>query len=267
MSVSYIDDRLNERQWKIQPGIATYINIADYFERRIPKDILVIHGGQHDARFRAKSGRELLIEAVIGACADGGRAIVFSGGAPVIGARTLREMLSRESLQEGLHYLILTAIQNLPQEIDLDALASIVPSPDWKISEVKRRHAAPTLLTLALLCQSALLALEPGNVDEQTATLLGGRDAMAAIRAGGQPSATNQFLAPNIWYGVLGTRVAATVQDSIDREWPNAVKASADVRNLVRQLFEQQRVPAPDMVSRAFTDLYCALEINQESQR
>jgi hypothetical protein len=265
MPVTYVDDRLNEREWKVEPPIAVHSTITDYLARSISGDVLIIHGGQRDARLRAASGRELLVEAIVRVCMNGGRAIVFSGGSPIIGVRELRAILTRESLKEGLHYLLLTAIQSLPTEIDFDLLLKTVPTPDWRIVEVKRRHAAPTLLTLGLLCQSALFAFDPGSIDEETASLLGGHDSMAAMRSANQYRG-DQLLAPQNWYGALGTRSASAVSEAVSREWPVEMGASSGVQDLVRALFEQSRALGADTLSRAFVDLYRALERNQELQ-
>lgn len=269
MGITYVDDKLSQRDWPIEHPIAVCRTIIEYLAMADPGEILIIHGGQGDARMLAPSGREMLLEAILRACGSGGRAIVFSGGAPVISARALREHLSAAGFQEGVHYLILTAIANLPLEIDLPLLLRIAPTPEWRISEAKRRHAVPTLWALALLCQSALFAFDPKKVDEDApdaAALLGGREAMLSIRGGAVSG--DQLLAPHVWHGALGTKSAGAVRQTIEKEWPDAREASADpVHDLVDTLYAGSRALDAGTVGRAYCELYRALGHNQESQR
>ncbi|HYK03648.1 MAG TPA: hypothetical protein VE974_17960 [Thermoanaerobaculia bacterium] len=265
MPITYVDDNLAQRDWKIEHPIAVRQTIIDYLSMPEPGDILIIHGGQRDARMIAPSGRELLLEAILRVCGNGGRAIVFSGGAPIISVRTIRETLSLASLHEGVHYLILTAIQNLPLEIDFPSLLRATPTPEWRIAEVKRRHAVPTLWTLALLCQSALLAFDPKNVDDEAVTLLGGREAMIAVR-GSSGFTGDQLLAPHAWHGALAARAARPVCDAIEKEWPADAGTDDGVRRLVDALYDRSRALDAGTVAQAFCALYRALRQNQELQ-
>lgn len=265
MTITYVDDRHRDRDWQLAAPVAVVENIEDYLAMNVSGDVLIIHSGHRDARTRIDNGRELLIEAIVRVCSGGGRAIIFSGGAGMITARELRGRLAGESLEEGVHYLLLTAIQNLHAEIDFELLNKTKPSPEWRIIEAKRRHATPTLLTLGLLCQSALLAFDPRKIDDETAALLGGREAMAAVR-GSVAFTGEQLLSPQSWHGALGTRSADTVQEAIEREWPAGAQQDTGLQALVDALFERVRPLDPDTVSRAFSDLYRALLRSQELQ-
>lgn len=264
MNVTYVDDRFTERDWKkaIVPPIQILKTIKDYLESATG-DVLIIHGGQAEAAARARTGREMLLEAILRVCDGGGRAIIFSGGYSMIGSRSLRETLERAAFREDLHYLLLPAIQRLDLEIDLELLLEMKPSQDWPITAVRRRRAAPTLLSLALLCQSALLAFDPRLIDDAAALLLGGRDTMTAIRSRHVFSG-EQLLSPLSWHGALGIASATAVQEAIEREWPEGAARWDTLRELVDALYERQRALDPRTVAGAFVELHRALERNQE---
>ena len=78
--ISYVDDRLSSRAWKVDRPIAVLRTIGDYLSMSIPGDVLIIHGGQSDATIEAGSGRALLVEALFRICGKGGRVVIFSGG-------------------------------------------------------------------------------------------------------------------------------------------------------------------------------------------
>jgi hypothetical protein len=264
MPITYVDNRFHERDWKPAPPIAVMTTIRDYLAMPVSGDVLIIHGGQPDARLTAPGGRPLLLEAVLRVCKGGGRAVIFSGGQPAISVADLREALGRESLVEGLHYLLLTAIQNLEHELDVELLKTIRPSSDWRIADARRRYAVSTLLTLGLLCQSALLAFESKDVLDDAAALLGGREVMDEIRTT-CASSPEQLLTPIPWHGALGTQSAA-IYTAIDAEWPHGVPSYRSLRALIDVLFEQPRALDAVTVSLAFVELYQALQKNQELQ-
>lgn len=263
--ITYVDDHYNERYWKIDPPIAVFRTTDEYLSMPLTGDVLIIHGGQKDGRAPvASSGRPRIVEAIVRVCNGGGRAIIFSGGHSMV-VPDLRASLSRESLEEGLHYLLLTAIQNIHEEIDLDRLQRTPPAPGWPIREIKRRHAAPTLLTLALLCQAALLTYDPADIRDDTAVLLGGRDAMSAIRSGSMSSAS-LLLTPQPWRSALRADDPSAVFDAVNREWPAGGRPYKALRDLINALFTNMASIDTTVLSDAFAEIHAALQLNAELQ-
>jgi len=182
----------------------------------------------------------------------------------MIGSQLLRENFTRESLEEGVHYLLLTAIQNLEEEVDLELLRQTKPTPGWHIGMVKRRHAVPTLLSLALLCQAALLAFDPDDVHDDAANLLGGRETMRTIRVASPSSSGERMLTRQAWHGALGSTGDA-VGKAIANEWP--LEGSCEgLRNLINLLYDGVAPLDVATLSRAYGELYQALEGKQETQ-
>ena len=53
MPITYLDDRITERDWKPAPPIAVLTTIRDYLTMPVGGEVLIIHGGQRDARLKA----------------------------------------------------------------------------------------------------------------------------------------------------------------------------------------------------------------------
>lgn len=264
MNVTYVDNRLAQRDWKkaIVPPIQIFKTIKDYLDSTMG-DVLIIHGGQPEATVRLNGRQELLVEALLRVCAGGGRAIIFSGGYSMIGSRLLRDALESASFREEIHYLFLPTTQRLDLEIDLERLLEIKLAPDWPIKAARLRRAAPTLMSLALLCQSALLAFDPRLIEDDAVSLLGGRDTMSAIRSRHVFSGEH-LLSPLSWHGALGITSSSAVQEAIEQEWPEGSPRWDALRDLVDTVYERQRALDPRTVAGAFVELHHALERNQE---
>jgi hypothetical protein len=265
--ITYVDDRYVQRDWKITPPIALLKTIDEYLSMPVMGDVLIIHGGQSDARDAAQGGRALLIEALLRVCKNGGRAIIFSGGQPMIASQLLRDELAREGFVEGEHYLLLSAIQNLWHEIDIELLTTSKVTSGWRISTVKRRHAAPTLLSLALLCQAALIASDPSDLDREVVNLLGGRQALDTLRSRCIPPSANRLFSPQPWQGSLGSTSAGSVLEAIEREWPRDAQREDGVHNLVAAVYDDPTALDAKTIADAYLELCRALLLNQELQQ
>jgi hypothetical protein len=263
--VTYIDNRYNEREWKLSDSVAVRRTIGDYFAMPEKGDVLIIHGGQPEGILHSSNGKPLLIEAVINACGNG-RAIIFSGGQPIAGTQTVREALANAGLEEGLHFLVLPAIQNLEYEIDFPKLLGATITSDWPIREVKRRYAAPTLLSLALLCQAAIFAIPPEEITDDAAALLGGRPRIAKARES-RATTAKELLARHSWHAVFGRDGTGELLAAIEREWPPKAANPDSVRNLVYALYDSRDSLSGKTIVRAYCDLQRALALNQELQR
>lgn len=266
-TISYVDDRQNQREWTVSPPISVLKSIDDYLSQRIPRDVLIIHGGQGDATDNGPGGRARLIEALLCACRNDGRAVVFSGGQPMIAAPVLRQELNSAGYVEGHHYVVLTAIQNLWQELDRDLLTSSKITPEWMISSVKRRHAAPVLLSLALLSQAALIAAEPPQLGEDAIAILGGSDAVSLLRQRCAPPSANALFSPQPWQVSLGNRSAGEVLTAMEQEWPSGGPADDGVEDLVKAIYYDPAALNASTVSRAYRDLRRVLARSQELQQ
>lgn len=265
--ISYVDDRYNQREWLIDRPIARLRTINDYLAQSIPGDVLIIHGGQADATYETPSGQSLLFEALFRVCDSGGRAAIFSGGQPMIAAALLRQEFARKGYIEGHHYVVLTAIQNLWHELDLEMLKTSKVTPEWRIDSVKRRHAAPILLSLALLAQAALIAATPSELNDEVVSTLGGSEAVELLRRRCAPPVANALFSPVPWQASLGNVSGGDVLQAVQREWPSGGPSDDDVRNLVIAIYDDPTALDAFIVSRAYCTLFRALARNQELQQ
>ena len=266
--ITYVDDRYCEREWygRIQPPIDVLGSIKRYLSMP-PGDILIIHGGQADwDDTESPKNRHQFIEAVLRVCDGGGRAIIFSGGQPK--PPRLRETLAAASLEEGLHYLLLTAIQNLEQEIDFELLLQAQPSAGWRIDSVKRRHAVPTLLSLFTLTQAALLSFDEQQLEESTRLLLRWKETECALRshtADDVLAERQRLQTPAPWQAVLGRNSSALLL-AMEREWPHGAPPRHAVKQLIHTFCEGGSAMEARLLSAAFKELHEALRINEGLQ-
>jgi hypothetical protein len=263
--VTYVDDRYHVRDWTIEPPIAVFHNITDFLKIEVSGDVLIIHGGHRDASVGPPLRKPLLTDALLRVCGRSGRAIVFSGGQPAIPADILSAELTRNGYEDGLHYLVLTTVERLNEEIDLQALSAAQISGEWRIDGVKRPNAKPTLLTLSYLSQAALLAADPSEVDAETMTLLGGYQVVTEFRQ--QRTGPSNLLTPLPWRASLGELSVDDVQAKLDREWPSRAGAATAVRQLVKAIYEQPADLTPQIMARAYRDVQRALGMTREAQR
>lgn len=255
-----VDNRKRERPWQLDPKIATLSTIDAYLALSARGDVLLLHGGQPEGPQDARKGRSLLIEALILACQGPGRAVVFSGGEPLVVRDLIREQLQGAGLTEGEHFLLLSAISNLKEEIDLPALMNLTVQPGWRIDSVRRRTAAPTLLALALLSQATLLGTDTTQLDDATRTLLGG----ACAEARGAGGDGIGLLSPVAWQEVLGASARDEVRSKIEREWPPQMEKSDAIGALVTAIYETPAAFEVPLIARAFRELDKVLAAKQE---
>jgi len=133
--ITYVDDRYKARVWKMPSYVTTITDLDEYLESRTTPGIVIVHGGQRDAQLKLlPAGPTKLVAAAQKAC-SGGRAIIFSGGFPMVSTDVLRQQLADSGLREGEHYLLLTAVLNLLDEVDFPLLQRTVLTPRWLVSE------------------------------------------------------------------------------------------------------------------------------------
>lgn len=264
-TITYVDDHPTDRDWELPvPPLLALRTLDEYQAREYPGDVLIVHGGQREADAPTKSGGNLLTEIVVHACQGDRRAIVFSGGYP-FGIRELRTSLAAASLEEDLHYLLLPAIQNLNAEIDIDALLVAKPEPGWRIDAFKRRHALSTLLALGVLCQAALLAVDPEQVYEDAAKLLGGREEMRALRSQCASPSAAHILAPQTWRGALAVRRRDELMAAVDLEWPTEAGTRRELNRLIDVVWTDGGKPLDARtLSSAFVELNVALAVESQ---
>jgi hypothetical protein len=262
--ITYVDDK--RRKWELSPQIAVLTEIDDYLALQRFPDILIIHGGHKNGAEVAPSGQYLLVEAVLHACKRGGRAIIFSGGQPRVTKQDVAQALGREGFHDGADYIVLTAVENLLQEIDIEQLEQVNVVSGWNISSVKRRHAAPALLALALLCQAALLAVEPATLDPNTLELLGGLETVEKIRARCAGLPAKNLLTPHVWRAAFSDSTTGQMLMAIHQEWPAEAANSRDVERLVTSIYENPAAFHAKTMSAAYRALHNALAINQQQQ-
>jgi len=265
--ITYVDDRNRVRVWKMPLYVTVIGDIDDYLQSDSTSGVLIVHGGQADAQLPWADGLTELVAAVAKACRNG-RAIIFSGGFPMVSPETLRRQLAELKLREGEHYLLLTAIINLFDEIDFPLLERLrVMAPDWRIGEAKLRHAVPTLLTLGYLCQASLLAFAPDMIDQDAIELLGGRKVIDEIHSASSMETRERMHAIGIWRGALGFQELMPLREAIEREWPASVDRRRGVDALLDVVYENTGPLPQGVLAEAFAEVSEALRCNEEAQQ
>jgi len=263
--ITYVDDRYKARVWKMPSYVTTITDLDEYLESRTTPGIVIVHGGQRDAQLKLlPAGPTKLVAAAQKAC-SGGRAIIFSGGFPMVSTDVLRQQLADSGLREGEHYLLLTAVLNLLDEVDFPLLQRTVLTPRWLVSEAKLRHAVPTLLTLGYLCQAGLLACNPLDVDHDVAELLGGVEELERIRSVCPSETRERMLAVGVWCDTLGLDNSVAIKDAIDLEWPAGVERKRGLDDLLN-VIDDNGPFLPRVLSAAFAEVSEALRRNEELQ-
>jgi len=260
-SITYLDDRIEQRLWKPAAPIYSLTEIEDYLRSDTPTDVLIIHGGHRDA---LRVGSAPLIQAVLRVLKSGGRAVVFSGGQPRVTKQEFQRALGAEGFFEGKHYLVLTAVANLGDEIDFVKLESETIDRDWQIQSVKRHHAAPTLLGLAVLAQAALFAAP--SLDEPTIALLGGQSLIDKVRQRAASLPAQNMLTRQAWLAAFSESSSAEVLTALHREWPADAPEPKPVEHLIKGIFGDTSNFNVGTISAAYAALSEALKDHQRQQ-